>query len=75
MSCGQQTSIEDWHRPLFPHCILLQHLKFPIMGNKPCVHDTVSGNVVVFTPKNKQLVQIRMQLSHVEAVLERWSLG
>ena len=24
--------------------------------------------------KNKQVVQIRIQVSHVEAVLERWSL-
>ena len=28
----------------------------------------------MFAYKNKQVVQIRIQFSHVEAVLERWSL-
>ena len=36
MSCEQPTLIEQWHRSLFPQCILLQNLKFPIMGYKPC---------------------------------------
>ena len=40
MSCSQLTSIEQWHRSLSPQCILLQHLKFPIIGYKPCLHDT-----------------------------------
>ena len=44
------------------------------MDNKPCSYDTASGKLVVFTSKNKQVVQIQMQVSHVEAVLERWSL-
>ena len=75
MSCCQQTSIEEWHRPLFPQCILLQHLKFPITGNKPCWHDNASSKLALFTSKNKQVVQIQIQVSHVEAVLEWWSLG
>ena len=29
----------------------------------------------MFASKNKQVVQIWIQVSHVEAVLERWSLG
>ena len=29
----------------------------------------------MFASKNKQVVQIRIQVSQVEAVLERWSLG
>ena len=40
MSCSQLTSIEQWHGSLFPRCILLQHLMFPIIGYKPCLHDT-----------------------------------
>ena len=28
----------------------------------------------MFASKTKQVVQIRIQVSHVEAVLERWSL-
>ena len=28
----------------------------------------------LFASKNKQVVQIRIKVSHVEAVLERWSL-
>ena len=31
--------------------------------------------LAMFASKNKQVVQIRIQLSHVGAVLERWSLG
>ena len=30
--------------------------------------------LAMFASKNKQLVQIRIQVSRVEAVLERWSL-
>ena len=40
MSWGQLTSIEQWQRSLFPQCISLQYLKFPIMGYKPCLHDS-----------------------------------
>ena len=31
--------------------------------------------LAMFASKNKQVVQIRIQVSQVEAVLERWSLG
>ena len=72
MSCSQLTSIEQRHKSLSPRCILLQHLKFPIIGYKPCLHDT--GQLAMFASKYKQVVQIRTQVSHVEAVLERWSL-
>ena len=30
--------------------------------------------LAMFASKNKQVVQIRIQVSQVEAVLERWSL-
>ena len=59
MSCSQLTSIEQWHRSLSPPPPL-QDLKFPIIGCKPCLH--------------KQVVQIRIQVSHMEAVLERWTM-
>ena len=73
MSCSQLTSIEQWHRSLSTQCISLQHLKFPIIGYKPCLHDT--GHPAMFaSTKNKQVVQIRIQVYPAEAVLERWSL-
>ena len=59
---------------LVPQCILLQYLKFPIIGNKPCWHDTTSEKLAVFTYKTKQIVQIRIQVSYVGAMLECWSL-
>ena len=31
--------------------------------------------LAIFASKNKQVVQIRIQVSHAEAVLERWSLA
>ena len=30
--------------------------------------------LAMFASKNKQVVQIQIQVTHVEAVLERWSL-
>ena len=48
--------------------ILLQQLKFPIMGYKSCCHDTASSKLAVFASKNKQVVQIRIEVSPVEAV-------
>ena len=36
-------------------------------GYKPCWHDTASDKLTVFTSKNKQVVQIRIQVSRVEA--------
>ena len=38
------------------------------MGYKPCWHDTASGKLAVFVSRNKQVVQIRIQVSHVGAV-------
>ena len=68
MSCGQQLSIGQWHRSLSPQCVLLQHLKFPIIGYKPCLHDTIAGKLAVFASKNKEVVQNPNSSSPVEAV-------
>ena len=59
---------------LVSQCILLQHLTFPIIGYKPCLHETGDPTAGYVCIKNKQVVQIRIQVSHVEGVLERWSL-
>ena len=45
------------------------------MGTGHFWHDTASGKLTVFASKNKQVVQIRIQVSRVGAVLERRSLG
>ena len=76
MSCGQQLSIGQWHRSLFPQCVLLQHLKFPIMGYKPYVYMTpISGMLAVFASKNKEVVQNPNSSSRVEAVSTRVEFG
>ena len=64
--------IGQWHRSKFPQCILLQHLKFPIMFYKTLLtwprHPSM---LAVFASKNKKVVEIRIEISHMEAVSTR----
>ena len=74
MSCSQLTSIEQWHRSLTPSVYYRNISSFQSLVTSHVYMTLCIRQLAMFASKNKQVVQIRIQVSHVEAVLERWRL-
>ena len=74
MSCSQLTFIEQRHRSLSPSVYYCNISSFQSLVTSHVYMTLCIRQLAIFASKNKQVVQIRIQVSQVEAVLERWSL-
>ena len=74
MSCSQLTSIEQWHRSLFPGVYYCNISCFQSLVTSHVYMTLGIRQLAMFASKNRQVVQIRIRVSHVEAVVYTGSL-
>ena len=72
MSCSQLTSIDT--DPCSPSVYYCNISSFQSLATSHVYMTLGIRQLPMFASKTKQVVQIWIQVSHVEAALERWSL-
>ena len=75
MSCSQLTSIEQWYRSLFPGVYYCNISCFQSLVTSHVYMTLGIRQLAMFAYKNRQVVQIRIRVSHVEAVVYTGSLN
>ena len=68
MTCSQQYSIGLWHRSLFPSVYYCNIWGFQSWVTSPIYMTSISSMLTVFASKIKEILQIRIKVSHVQGV-------